>query len=201
MKRLLVALLLLPSMAGAGALSDLLMSPGGFGDAPDGPLLAYREQRSVPAESGLQPLDDGRLTVARVEGTNGPALAVAREVDGKAQPVAEVSVGGANPVLLYFLEATVRDLSQATGGNPYYIRNRMREALVAADLGPASVPRDVTLSPFAADRNRARLGSYADLTLRLRFDEDRPGDLLELSSDTAEAGEGYHHRLTLIAED
>ena len=43
--------------------------------------------------------------------------------------------GGANPVLLYFLETTVRDLRRATGGSPYYIRNRMREALVAADLG------------------------------------------------------------------
>jgi hypothetical protein len=59
----------------------------------------------------------------------------------------------------------------------------------------------VALAPFAADRNRERMGAFADLAIRLRFDPARPARILELSADTREAAEGYHERLVLIAED
>lgn len=201
MRRLLLAMLLIPAAAGAGPLSDLLMAPGPFAGAPDGPLLAYDETREVPTDSGLAPQPESTLRLVRIETSKGPALELSREIDGAAKPLTELSPEGANPVLLYFLEATVRDLSQATGGNPFYIRNRIREALVGADLGADATPREVALPLFAEDRNRERLGPYADLMLRIRFDEARPGELIELSMDTPDAADGYHHRLSLISED
>ena len=93
----------------------------------------------------------------------------------------------ANPLLLYFLETTVRVMAEATGGSPYYIRNRIREALVASDLGAADgAEREVTLTPFAADPNRRADG-------RVRRPEPSgcasipgaPARILELSADTA----------------
>ena len=45
------------------------------------------------------------------------------------------------------------------------------------------------------------MGAFADLTLRLRFDPERPESILELSADTAAGEPGYHERLVLIAED
>ena len=85
-----------------------------------------------------------------------PALRLVRETEGKAQPVGTFPPGVANPLLLYFLETTVRVTAEATGGSPYYIRNRIREALIAADGGAeeAEGGRAVTLTPFAADPNR-----------------------------------------------
>ena len=77
----------------------------------------------------------------------------------------------------------------------------MREAVAAAGLGAEGEPRDVVIEPFAEDQNRGRMGAFADLALRLRFDAARPERLLELSADTAEGDGGYHHRLTLTAED
>ena len=57
---LLAALAALPLPAAAGPLTDLLMAPGLFAEAPDGPLLAYAEERTVP--DGAAPADvDGRL--------------------------------------------------------------------------------------------------------------------------------------------
>ena len=43
-------------------------------------------------------------------------------------------------------------------------------ALAAAGLGPEGAPRQVTLTPFAADPNRARMGAFADLAIRLLLD-------------------------------
>ena len=201
MKLTLLLALMLPLPAAAGALSELLMAPGLFEDAGDGPLLAYAEARAVPAGAGLAPAGDGRLLLAVAEGPEGRSLALSQDVDGTERPVSSFSTGAANPVLLYFLEATVRDMSAATGGSPFYIRNRMREALGAADLGPEADPREVVLHPFEADRNRARMGPFGDLALRLRFDADEPARLLELSADTAGDAGGYHHRLTLTEGD
>jgi hypothetical protein len=199
MKALLLALLL-PLPAAAGPLTDALMAPGLFAGAPDGPLLAYAEQRTVPDGAARADVD-GRLLVAAEPGPRGRQLAVTRAAGGKVEPIAAFPASGPNPVLLYFLETTARDMAAATGGSPFYIRNRIREALAAAPLGPADAPGAVVLRPFAADPNRARMGAFADLALRLRFDPERPDRILELSADTTDAAGGYHQTLRLVTED
>ena len=183
--------LLAPLPAGAGALSDLLMAPGLFADAPAGRGVAYAEDLAVPEGGTLRDVTGG-------------VVRLVRESDGKPHPVGTFPPGVANPLLLYFLETTVRATAEATGGSPYYIRNRIREAFVAADLGPGGDPEGshaVTLSPFAQDPNRAKMGLFADLLLRLRFDPAQPERILELSADTAPGEDGYHEKMVLIAED
>ena len=73
MKLPLLLALMLPLPAAAGQLSDLLMAPGLFEDAGDGPLLTYAEARSAPEVAGLEPLDDGRLLLAMAEGLDAGA--------------------------------------------------------------------------------------------------------------------------------
>jgi len=201
MRRLLLLSALLPAPASAGALSDLLMAPTVFADAAAGSEIAYAEERTVPEGGTLESVTGGAVRLeVKAEGDK-RALLLVKERDGKAQPVGTFPTAAANPLLLYFLETTVRATAEATGGSPYYIRNRIREALVAADLGAGEGPREVTLTPFAADPNRAKMGAFADLTLRLRFDPARPAGILELSADSA-GGEGdYHERMVLIGEE
>jgi hypothetical protein len=200
-RRLLVVVpLLLPLPAAAGALSDLLMAPRLFGDEPVGASVGYAEERTVPGEGSLEDVAGGEVRLEVVATADGRELRLVREKDGRPVPVGTFPAGTANPVLLYFLETTVRGMAEATGGSPYYIRNRIREALAASGLGEGE-PREVTLAPFAADPNRARMGGFADLAIRLRFDPARPARILELSADTPDGAEGYHERLVLIAED
>jgi hypothetical protein len=201
MKALLLIASLLPLSAGAGEFTDLLMAPGLFAHAPDGPVLAYVLDREVPEGGPVPAIDDGRLRVAAAAGTHGRQLVVSREDDGKVTPIAEFPASGPNPALLYFLESTARAMAETTGGSPFYIRNRMREALAAADLGAATTPRQVVVRPFTGDPNRAKMGDFADLGLTFRFDPAAPARILELSADTAAARGGYHDRLVLIAED
>ena len=203
---LLLALLAAPLPAGAGALTDLLMAPGVFADAPLGSAVAYAEERAVPDGGTLDDVTAGVVRLEVREDAGKPELVLVKEENGTPKPVGTFPAGVANPLLLYFLETTVRATADATGGSPYYIRNRIREALVATDLGTdvgdtATPTREVTLVPFAEDPNRPKMGPFGDLTVRLRFDPDRPERILELSADTAEGGEGYHEKMVLIAED
>jgi hypothetical protein len=198
---LLLALLATPLPAAAGALTDLLMASNAFAGAPAGSAVAYAEDRTVPGGGTLEDVRDGVVRLEIHEDAGRPALRLVKESDGKPQPVGTFPTGSANPLLLYFLETTVRATAEATGGSPYYIRNRIREALVAADLGAGAPEHEVTIVPFASDPNRAKMGPFADLSLRLRFDPERPTRILELSADTAPGGEGYHEKMTLIVED
>jgi hypothetical protein len=195
---LLLLFLLAPLPAPAGALSDLLMAPGLFEAVPAGSAVAYDETRSVPdAEATtVEEVDDGRL---RLEVVQAGEMRLVREEDGEAVPLGTFPDGVANPLLLYFLETTVRVMAETTGGSPYYIRNRIREALVASDLGTArGEAREVTLSPFTDDPNRPRMGAFADLVIRLRFDPEAPSRILELSADTPA---GDHERMVLATEE
>ena len=46
-------------------------------------------------------------------------------------------MGVEHPILLFFLENVVRSMATQTGGSPYYIRNRIRDSLVALPAGTA----------------------------------------------------------------
>lgn len=219
MKSLLAAALLACAAAQplqAGDLSDLIMAPGLFArasaDQPDGELLRYAHIRHLPPQPagsplpgqghGLalpRPVSAGEALLSR----DSDALVLALGEDGNPPvPVGEFPAGGANPVLLVFLENVVRNMAVQTGGSPHYIRNRIREALGAADLaqpGPGRV--QVELHPFRDDPNQSRMGSFAELQLNLTFDPRQPQRLVELKADTGAGQDGYYETLSLIEEE
>ena len=203
-----------PGPLAAGALSDLLMAPGTLPQGAPGTVLArYAQDRHLPPPAAApegapsRNLDGAVVTLTAMPPTGDapPAVELARSEGGSPpQPLARFPASGPNPVLLYFLEGTVRAMAEATGGSPYYIRNRMREALAQAGAGepaPAAGPgaREAVLTPFAADPNRDRMGAFAGLTLRLLHAGDPPR-LLRLSADTGSAPEGYHDEMRLVEE-
>ena len=199
-KALLTALALLAAPpAPAGQLSDLLMAPGLFAAAPEGRVMSYSHVREAPPPTG--DLAEGRLIVTVVPSQQGPMLDLSREVGGERLPVAQFAASGPNPVLIYFLESTARAMAEITGGSPFYIRNRLREAMAEASLGSAATPELATLHPFVQDPNRGRMGAFGDLAIALRFDPARPERILELSADTPAGEGGYHDRLVLVVED
>jgi len=71
-----------------------------------------------------------------------------------------------NPLLLYFLESDLREMSRQTGGHGDYLRRQIRRALALPDLRPEPlevsaggrrVPAQrIVITPFAGDANVAK---------------------------------------------
>lgn len=236
MKRVALVFCLLALPVSAGEFSDLVMRPGLFAKAQLGEGLRYRLTRHLPRgaeqkapaiseagrsrDGGAGTIPEGSdLLLVAAEAAGRKRLLLSYDKDGAQKFVAEFPAEGANPVLLYFLETLIRDVAAETGGSPFYLKNRVIEALGEAGLEPAAEslppgqagdagrpaegPADaltIELLPFAKDPNRARLGALADLRLRFRFDPEEPSRLLSLMADTALGTEGYSQRLELIGE-
>lgn len=202
---LFASLPLLAGTAQAGAFSDLVLAPGVWAEAAEGPLAAYGFRRDLPAptpEGNALPaaVGDGRLDLLAAPAEGGMQLVLKRIEDGKTLPDLSFSPAGPNPVLLVFLEDVVRVMAAQTGGSPFYIRNRIREALGAADLAAGQGPHSLTLTPFAQDANRARMGGFADLAITITYDAATPGRVLELKADTPAGTQGYSEHLQLLKD-
>jgi len=71
-----------------------------------------------------------------------------------------------NPLLLYFLESDLREMSRQTGGHGDYLRRQIRRALALPDLKPEPVEvsaggrrvaaQRIVITPFAGDANLAK---------------------------------------------
>lgn len=171
--KLIFALILAATPLHAGDLSDAILTPGVFQTLQED--LRYAHKLQIPGQEAvgdtfvLVPQAD-RLTLKRDD-----------------KPVTDFSRASAHPIVMYFLESTVRHMAEATGGSPFYIRNRIRDALVAAPIGA-----DVT--PFTNDPNRDKMGEFGGLTLRFVLEG---ADIVSLSADTPDPGKGYHESMTL----
>ena len=199
---LLVALLLsLAAPVLADPVVDSLFAEGVLEDDPSGQEVRYSHQRSGPEAPGFQPVKEGSLILLKpADGT--PRLTVTMVSDGRSQSLPDFPLEGGNPVVLVFLESVSRSMADLTGGSPFYIRNRIKDALrEGGNTESLDLPRGdgtisaqaLTLHPFRTDPNRARMGEFADLTLRFVVTDEVPGHILELSADT----QGYHETIGL----
>lgn len=199
----IVALLLSLAMpALADPVVDSLFAEAVLADQPAGQEIHYSHQRSGPEAPGFRPVTDGSLILVKpTEGA--PRLTVEMVTDGRSQSLPDFPVEGGNPVLLVFLESVSRSMADLTGGSPFYIRNRIKDALrdggetesLALSRGDGSITAQaLTLHPFKDDPNRTRMGEFADLALRFVVSDEVPGHILELSADT----QGYHETIALM---
>lgn len=165
--RVLFALLIATPLS-AGELSDVILAPGALSGL-DAPLTYDRKLGDESETLLLRP---------------GPRLTLI--LDGR--EVGAFAPDSAHPAVMFFLESTVRHMAEATGGSPFYIRNRIRDAL-------AQAPLDAPVMPFSGDPNRAQMGQFAGLTLTFQTEG---AEVLQLSADTAAGTGDYHESLTLV---
>ncbi|WP_374432371.1 hypothetical protein [Tabrizicola sp.] len=180
---------------------DSLFAEAVLEDHPTGQEIHYSHLRSGLEAPGFRPLTDGSLILVKPD-EGAPRLTLKMITDGRSQSLPDFPVEGGNPVLLVFLESVSRSMADLTGGSPFYIRNRIKDALrdggATEDLdlsrgdGPLKA-QALTLHPFKDDPNRARMGGFADLALRFLVSDDVPGHILELSA----TAEGYHETIAL----
>lgn len=213
MKRILLAVMLAATPAGAGEVADLLMQPGLLEDVPAQDLPEYTHERVLNANTApadkqstnavITPKEvtHGGVKLSQVTGESTEKLQLALSEGDEYQVVAEFSLGSSNPILLFFLENIVRVVASETGGSPFYIRNRIREALIAAEPEDENAEyTKIVLHPFAKDKNAANLGEFADLTISLEYDPEQPYRLVRLLANTGTDKGRYNEAMTLIGE-
>ncbi len=179
-KFLVLAQLFVASPVWAGETYDLLFKTGTLDGFETGQSIDYQRDRlDLTKEEGereeqialeLEVSAEGQARLSRMEGE---ARAAVLSTDA--------TVG--NPMAMFFMESTVREVARLTGGSPFYIRNRFKESLLAENpIRPVSLPfgggveaHEILLTPFADDKNRGRMGPFADLTLRFTVSPDVPG--------------------------
>ena len=217
----LIAMAISPASGLAGGVTDQIMQPGLYSTAAEGEVLRYSLMRRLAPEpeagwpgaghgiSLPEALEGAELVLERKGGEPGRlSLSLAPLAGAPGRVLTEIAAGAPNPVLLFWLENVVRAGAVQTGGSPFYLRNRIREALVEAEISPdAEALNRLELKPFAAlgAEEAARLGAFASLRLEIVWEAGAPGQLLELKAETAEADAGlqggYHEHLILQAEE
>ena len=187
---LLLALILLGfgsgPLAAAGTYELLFRSTAlaGLKAAPDdgetGPATLLYDRVITGADAGQS---GGSFSVAlKVKPGDRATMTLHQGTRSRGLGTYPASVG--NPLIMYFLESVLADIAAQSGGSPFYMRNRIKEALLRdAEIVPLSVryrnrdvaAREVTIRPFLKDKARERMGRFSELALTVTVSEDIPG--------------------------
>lgn len=179
--------------ARAGEAQDLIFATGALDAVETGAELVYDYTR---AGTRLAPprgaVADGRVTLGIEPAASGErAASLTLAGMPEARILDPFPAGAGNPVFLFFMEETVRNVAALTGGSPFYIRNRMREALRSQDeFAPVEIAHGadkfsatrLTFRPFAGDPNAARMRGFEALTLTLAMSDAVPGGFVTLEA-------------------
>jgi hypothetical protein len=165
--------------------TQLLFDTPHFASATVGEALRYQRRRLSDPALGLGPDMTEAVTVTPMAG--GATEVTLTPEGGATRRLTPFEGVPGNPLLMVFLENTVRAVAQATGGSPFYLRNRMKEALRAglSESAGADGLTVLTAQPFAADPNAAKMGPFGGLTLRFELAAAEPGAFRLMRADAA----------------
>ncbi len=113
--------------------------------------------------------------------------------DGHRVPFPEVDEAHGNPLLLYFLEADLRDMQRATGGQSDYFRRLIRRAMAVPGLkiedteatvdGHPVAARRIVIAPFRSDpKAPSRYPSLVGKTYEFVYSTAVPGQIVSLAT-------------------
>ncbi len=170
-----------------GGVHEGLFATGVLDELAIGESIRFRHDRSVEPDTPVILEFEGTAEVALAEAGDGRREArVTLTANGDPRPVPPMPADAGHPLLLIFLESTVRTMAETAGGSPYYIRNRIRESFWdSGEAEPVEIryegetvaAEELVYHPFAEDPNRDRMGGFADLTLRFLVSDAVPGGI------------------------
>ncbi|WP_417672050.1 hypothetical protein [Roseibium sp.] len=169
---------------------DLLFKTGTLDGIPRVSVLDYKRSVFIKSNEELAERSSGvvRLSFAADEMAELKFLK-----DDKHRKIGAFPATVGNPMIMYFVETVIRDMAGTAGGSPYYIRNRVKAALLqdvpvettTVTYQGRSIPAQVvTLYPFKDDPNRARMRGFEDLALTIAMSEEVDGWYYSLSAKT-----------------
>ena len=204
MRRLLCGLALLflsldPASAapvGAEQAYDLLFKNGVLDTIARNKELVYQRTVTNKLRPDTAERDTGDIALGFREDENEMAYLEFRQNNKhRAMGVFPASVG--NPMIMVFYESAIRDMAESVGGSPYYIRNRVKDALVQPAevvegemlFDDKSVPvQTILMHPFAEDPNRDRMQGFGNLVLSVTVSKEVPGWYLSLVAEAVPEG-------------
>ncbi len=170
---------------------DLIFKTGTLDDVSRTSALTYQRTVDIRGNEDLGKANSG--TISLTFAPDDMAELEFRTGSGH-RKIGDFPATVGNPMIMYFVETVVRDMANTAGGSPFYIRNRVKAALVEeAPIEDETMTIDgrevkaqsITLHPFSDDPNRARMKGFEDLSLTITMSEDVPGWYYAL---TAKAG-------------
>ncbi|MEO0386917.1 MAG: hypothetical protein AAF281_05225 [Pseudomonadota bacterium] len=197
-----------PVSVSAEAAYDLLFRNGTLDSIDRDTALLYRRDVTNALNPEAATRDTGDIALS-FDATNTALAQLEFRQDGKARSLGRFPASVGNPMIMYFYESVVRDMAETAGGSPFYIRNRVKDALVQttpavageAVVAGRTVPTvTVTLVPFADDPNHARMRGFGDLALKITMSEAVPGWYMSLRAETSPNGGEAVYRSELVFE-
>lgn len=162
---------------------DLLFRTGTLDAVSRDTRLVYSREVLNTLQPEAADRDTGQVELT-FEGGEPEAVRLEFFQNEKHRTVGDFPASVGNPIIMYFVETVVRDMAETAGGSPYYIRNRVKDALVTpATIEQQQIESDgqtmsasvVTLHPFDGDPNAARMQGFGNLELTVTMSEDVPG--------------------------
>lgn len=194
----------LAAPASAGPASERIFSTTAMDLIKTGQQVIYTHVREGTAGEDLNPEPNGEIRIRLQTGDDQKREAVVTMGPvGELKPVSVWPASSGNPILPIFLESALRAMARTTGGSTFYIRNRIKDAMGAAEkMDPVTVQVDgsdlkateIVFPLFQNDKNRDRMGDFKDMTLTFVLSEEMPGDIVRFVAQTPEGAEGvaYH---------
>lgn len=172
---------------GPWSVSDQGLSWSVHVEGPETPGFLQIEAGSVTLKEATDPADDK------------PVLQLTQKTDSRTRKIGPFPISGGDPVLTFFLEQTTRDIAKLTGGSPYYIRNRIKEALFQSGEITRNGDDDMMASfrPLQDDPNAGQMNGFETLTLTFVLNDDPKAPIRELQARTEGDQPGYVNRMVL----
>ena len=177
----------LTAPASAGEASDLVFAERGPWQLGDRKLVWAMTHAGPEAPNFIQ-VRDGSVTLAEVaDPSDGkPVLQLEQKTDSRTRRIGPFPVSGGDPMVVFFLENTARDMAALTGGSPFYIRNRIKDAVFrGGEVEREGEVTTVTLRPFADDPNKERMHGFETLSMRFVLGPDPKAPIREMIAETA----------------
>ena len=173
------SLVLIGLLAAGPALADkagdLVFTERGPWQLTDAPLKWVISQTG-PEVEGFKPLGQGTITMTQISDPSDgkPVLQLAEDTARIKRKIGPFPVTGGDPSVTFFLETVARDMAALTGGSPFYIRNRLKDALFRG--GEVTQDGSLTVAsfePFKGDKNSQRMYGFETLVLRFALDDPK----------------------------
>ena len=197
-----------PAISASGEKTyDLLFRDGTLDPVSRAHMLVYRRDVTNVMNPDAAARDSGEIGLRIEQAEDMEMVRLEFRRDGKHRGMGSFPASVGNPMIMVFYESVVRDMAETAGGSPFYIRNRVKDALVQpseVEPGTAMVngsevaTRTIRLRPFEGDPNVHRMRGFGAMELSVTMSEAVPGWYLSMVAEAAAAdGSGPIYRSRL----